>query len=98
MLKNKMLKTKLFSLLGITSIIATSMATTSCSHSYSHLNLSGGSLSLNATSGEAGQDKTAWKLISSDGKEITSGIAWKLISATTTKLPDSISIIDGLIF
>ena len=63
-----MLKTKLFSLLGITSIIGTSIATTSCSRSYSHLNLSGGSLSLNATSGEAGQDKAAWKLIANNNE------------------------------
>ncbi len=93
-----MLKTKLFSLLGITSIIATSVVTTSCSCSYSHFNLSGGSLSLNATSGDAGQDKAAWKLIANNREIEDEDIRWELIPATTAKLPNSISIINGLVF
>ena len=77
----KKFRTKLFFLLGITSIIGTTTIATSCGPSkQTRFNLSGGSLSLNAISGNAGKDTAAWKLYTSGGKEITSGITWKLTS------------------
>ena len=94
----KKFRTKLFSLLGITSIIGTTTIATSCGPSKpTRFNLSGGSLSLNAISGSAGKDTAAWKLYTSGGKEITSGITWKLTSATSAQLPTSISIANGLV-
>ena len=69
----------------------------SCSHSH-NISLSGGSVSLSGKPKTKGEDSKQWKL-TIDGEVVVDkdAIQWKLISPTNEKLPDTISINDGIV-
>ena len=61
------------------------------------ISLSGGSYELNGVGKKGGNDTNQWKL-TIDNKEVDKDIIeWKLISPTNEKLPNSISITNGIV-
>ena len=61
------------------------------------ISLSDGSYELNGVEKTGGSDTKQWKLIVDDNEIKDEDIRWELIPATTTELPNSISITNGIV-
>ena len=61
------------------------------------ISLSGGSYELNGIEKSEDSDTMQWKLVVDNNEIKAKDIRWELISATTTELPNSISITNGVV-